>query len=149
MICMGLLPDTENCGCACAGNAGNVLPATGGRRSWHTRHIVIYHGTCVTHVPWCMPGSLTRGFPALESVARKNVPGIPGACATRNAAYLVRGPWSDRLDQVRHRSYVHAERSLLTKIFNNPYHIIIDIKQCVLNHLCCISIVNIHSRNVF
>ena len=20
------------------------------------------HGTCVTHVPWCMPGSLTRGF---------------------------------------------------------------------------------------
>ena len=22
----------------------------------------IYHGTCVTHVPWCMPGSLTRSF---------------------------------------------------------------------------------------
>ena len=20
------------------------------------------HGTCVTHVPWCMPGSLTNGF---------------------------------------------------------------------------------------
>ena len=22
----------------------------------------IHHGTCVTHVPWCMPGSLTSGF---------------------------------------------------------------------------------------
>ena len=22
----------------------------------------IHQGTCVTHVPWCMPGSLTRGF---------------------------------------------------------------------------------------
>ena len=23
----------------------------------------MHHGTCVTHVPWCMPGSLTSGFP--------------------------------------------------------------------------------------
>ena len=22
----------------------------------------MYHGTCVTHVPWCMPGSLISGF---------------------------------------------------------------------------------------
>ena len=22
----------------------------------------MHHGTCVTHVPWCMPGSLTCGF---------------------------------------------------------------------------------------
>ena len=22
----------------------------------------MHHSTCVTHVPWCMPGSLTRGF---------------------------------------------------------------------------------------
>ena len=22
----------------------------------------LHHGTCVTHVPWCMPGSLTSGF---------------------------------------------------------------------------------------
>ena len=22
----------------------------------------MHHGTCVTHVPWCMPGSLTHGF---------------------------------------------------------------------------------------
>ena len=23
----------------------------------------MHHGTCVAHVPWCMTGSLTRGFP--------------------------------------------------------------------------------------
>ena len=44
------------------------------------------HGTCVSHVPWCMSGSLTRG-------GGENIPGIPGACATRNFTYLVRGPW--------------------------------------------------------
>ena len=32
---MGLLPDTVNCGCACAGNARNVFPATEGKRSRH------------------------------------------------------------------------------------------------------------------
>ena len=46
------------------------------------------HDTCVTHVPWCMPGSLPSGF-----VGGENVPGIPGACATRNSTCLVRGPW--------------------------------------------------------
>ena len=45
----------------------------------------MYHGTCVTHVPWCMSGPLTRG-------GGKNVPGIPGACAIHDFTYLVRGP---------------------------------------------------------
>ena len=64
--------------CACAGNAGNaanVSPATdfkGNRK--------------LAHVPWCMSGSLTRG-------GGENVPGIPGAGATRNFTYLVRSPW--------------------------------------------------------
>ena len=46
----------------------------------------MHHGTCVTHVPWWMSGSLTPG-------GRENVPGIPGACATRNFTYLARDPW--------------------------------------------------------
>ena len=61
-------------GCACAGNAGNVFP----RRRFQRKPIVsdpgMHHGTCVTHVPWCMSGSLTRG-------GGENVRGIPGACA--------------------------------------------------------------------
>ena len=52
----------------------------------------VHHGMCVTHMPWCMPGSLTRGF--LWSRWRgTNFPGIPGACTTRNFTYLVRGSW--------------------------------------------------------
>ena len=47
----------------------------------------MHHGTCVTHVPWCMSGSLTRG-------GRDNVPSILGACATHNLTYLARGPWN-------------------------------------------------------
>ena len=50
----------------------------------------MHHGTCVTHVRWCLPGSLTSGL--LWSQWRGNVPGIPGACATRSFTYPVRGP---------------------------------------------------------
>ena len=45
----------------------------------------MHHGTCVTHVPWCRSGSLTRG-------SGENVPGIPGAWVTRKFTYLARGP---------------------------------------------------------
>ena len=45
---MGLLPDTCNCGCACAGNAENVFPATAGTRSRHaSRHV--RHARSVMH----------------------------------------------------------------------------------------------------
>ena len=61
-------------GCACAGNAGNVFT----RRRLQRKPLVsdpgMHHGTCVTHVPWCMSGSLASG-------GGENVPGIPGACA--------------------------------------------------------------------
>ena len=46
---MGLLPDTQNCRCACAGNAGNVFPVTAGKRSRHaSRHV--RHARAVMHV---------------------------------------------------------------------------------------------------
>ena len=46
----------------------------------------MHHGMCATHVPWCMSRSLSRD-------GGENAPGIPGACATHNFTYLVRGPW--------------------------------------------------------
>ena len=46
----------------------------------------MHHGTCVTHVPWCMSGWLTRG-------GGENVSGILGACAIRNLRYVTIGPW--------------------------------------------------------
>ena len=51
-----------------------------------------HYGTCVTHVQWCMLGSLTSGF-HFEVGDGGNFPGIPDACATHNLTYLVRGPW--------------------------------------------------------
>ena len=60
--------------CTGAWNAGNVFP----RRRFQRKPLVsdpdMHHGMCVTHVPWCMSGSLTCGD-------GENVPGIPGACA--------------------------------------------------------------------
>ena len=61
-------------GCACAGNAGNVFPRRRFQRELLVSDPGMHHGTCVTHVPWCMSGSLTCGD-------GENVPGIPGACA--------------------------------------------------------------------
>ena len=82
-VCLDIIKDKSSwasyqirkiAGCACAGNAGNVFP----RRRFQRKPLVsdpgMHHGTCVTHVPWCMSGSRTRG-------GGENVPGIPGACA--------------------------------------------------------------------
>ena len=45
---MGLLPDTQNCGCACAGNAGNVSSVTACKRSRHASRTCRDPGTCAT-----------------------------------------------------------------------------------------------------
>ena len=50
----------------------------------------MHHVTCVTHASWCMSRSLIRG-------GGENVYGIPGACATRNFAYMSRGLWGGTL----------------------------------------------------
>ena len=73
-------------GCACAGNAGNVFPAADFQGNRLVSFPDMHHGTCVTHVPWLISESLTY-------VGGENVPGIPGACANHNFAYLAWGPW--------------------------------------------------------
>ena len=55
----------------------------------------MHHDTCVTHVPWCMSGSLTCG-------EGENVPGIPSACAPAilriwQEAHYVRQWWPSSL----------------------------------------------------
>ena len=73
----------------------------------------MYHGTCVTHVSWCMPGLLPDG-------GGENVPGIPGACAARTFTYLTRDPWymltlltlrgSASWARIHHYNLCHTER---------------------------------------
>ena len=67
---------------ACAGNAKNVFPATDFKKSL-VSDPGMHHGTCVTHVPRCMSGSLNCG-------GGKNVPDILGTCAIYNFTYLAR-----------------------------------------------------------
>ena len=60
--------------------------------------------TCATHVPCCTSGSL--------------IPAIPGACATCNFTYLVRGPWDGSvktkqksIDNILIISYIWVQNS--------------------------------------
>ena len=85
---MGLLPDTQNCWLRMSRECRERFPRHQLQRKPLVSDPGMHHGTCVTHVPWCVSGSLTRD-------GGKNVPGILGACATRNFAYVVRGPCTD------------------------------------------------------
>ena len=63
---MGLLPDTQNWGVYMRRECwGTFSP------SQRVSDPDMHHGTCVTHVLWCMPRSQTSGFLPLESVAGK------------------------------------------------------------------------------
>ena len=84
-------------GCACAENAGNVFSRHRLQRKLLVSDPGMHHGSCVTHVPWCMSGSLTRGD-------GENVPGIPDACAFHSVTYLVRGPWILTWDALHNRA---------------------------------------------
>ena len=82
---MGLLPDTQNCGLHMRRECRERFPRHQLQRKPLVSDLGMHHGTCVRHVPLCMSGSPTRG-------GGGNVPGIPGACATRNFTYLATGP---------------------------------------------------------
>ena len=57
---MGLLPDTQNCGFHMRQECRERFP----RHRLHRKQPVsdpgMHHGTCVTHVLWCMSGLLSR-----------------------------------------------------------------------------------------
>ena len=73
-----------------------------------------------THVPCCMSGLLTRG-------GGENVPGSPGACATHNVAYLLRGPWDKLvlvvLDSLKETQHVKGEATKLGLSFTYSAHL--------------------------
>ena len=75
------------------------------------------HGTCVTQVQWCMPGSLT-------SCGGENVPGIPGACTTRKFTYLVKRPCRD--SSVLLSKWITTVLHCVTFASQATYHPLID-----------------------
>ena len=76
---MGLLPDTWNCGLCMRRECRVRFPCHRLQRKPLVTDPGMHHDTCVTHVPWCMSGSLTRS-------GGENVPGIPGTSATRDCS---------------------------------------------------------------
>ena len=76
-LTMGLLPDTKNYGLRMRRKCWERFLCHRLQRKPLVSDPGMHHGTCVTHVPLCMSGSLTRSD-------GENVPGIPGACATCN-----------------------------------------------------------------
>ena len=80
---MGLLPDMLYCVLRMRRECRERFPRLRLQRKLLVSDPGMHHGTCVTHAPWCMLGSLPRG-------AGENVPGIPGASATHNFTYLAR-----------------------------------------------------------
>ena len=83
--CMGLLPNTYNCGLHMRRECRKRFPCHRVERKPTVSDHGMHHGMCMTHVPWWMPISLIRG-------GGKNVPGIPGAYATRNFTYMATDP---------------------------------------------------------
>ena len=60
ILVMGLLPDTSNLGLHMRRECRERFPRHRLKRKPLVSDPGIHHGTCVTHVPWCMSGSLTR-----------------------------------------------------------------------------------------
>ena len=84
--CMGLLPDTYSCALRMRWECQERFSRHRLQRKPLVSDPGMHHGTCVTYVPCCMSGSLTRG-------GGESVPGIPGTWAIRNFTYLIRDPW--------------------------------------------------------
>ena len=49
----------------------------------------MHHGTCVTHVPWCMPGSITSGFIWSQWRGKRS----RHSRRMRNPQFIVSGKW--------------------------------------------------------
>ena len=67
---VGLLPDTWNSGLRMRRERRECFPRHQLQRKLLVSDPGMHHGTCVTHVPWCMLGSPTRG-------GGENVPAFP------------------------------------------------------------------------
>ena len=79
------------------------------RDRYLTRSALASYQIAATHVPWCVPGSLTHS-------GGESVPGIPGACATSNFTYLMRGSILVTITKQSHRnSCKHTRICLVTQ----------------------------------
>ena len=79
---MGLLPDTQNRGLRMRRECRERFPRHRVQRKLLVSDPGMHHGTCVTHVPWCMSGSLNCGSDGKRSQDSRR---------TRNSQFYVSG----------------------------------------------------------
>ena len=96
-------------GCASSGDAGNVSPPP------RVSALNVHHGTCVTHVPGCMPGSLSSSI--LWSRWRGKRSGRMRN-PHRNFTYLIRGPlqWHHMTHQITGNTIVCSFDNLYSQL---------------------------------
>ena len=105
---IGVLKICKITGCACAGNARNVFPATEGKRSQHaSRHV---RDTCAI-----MHAGMTNQWLPLKSMAGETFPAFPV-----HFTYLVRNPlyWLCRM--------INGSLLSMEKGFNHLHHLTVD-----------------------
>ena len=134
---MGLLPDTYNCGLRMLRECREHYSHHGFQRKPLVIDPGMHDRTCVTHVPWCMSGSLTPG-------GRENVPIIPCTFATLYFRYLARGPFNKCLCRRVGKwnlTYVHRGPFLDVVQHVEVWHIRVSKYNCTYfadNYLHCI-----------
>ena len=138
---MGLLPDTQNCGMCIRRECLERFPRHRLQRKRLVSDPGMHHDTCATHVAWCLSGSLTRG-------GGENVTDIPGACATRNFTYLVRGICKDnpirwimsQLNDKGHQGYrgniSQTVYEIIIQILFEKYKLLFWVKLITFRLLC-------------
>ena len=129
----GLLPDAYNRG----------LRMRRECRERYRRHRGLTIPTCITaHASrTCRDACWDRFVVVSFEVGRgENVPSIPGACATRNFVYLVRGPW---------KKLCHYPRIPIKSYYNLKIDIIRVLIQLLSAHICCkLNILYTWNRNI-
>ena len=75
------IPDTQNCGLRMRRECREHYPHHRLQRKPLVSNPSMHHGSCVTHVPWCMSASLTGS-------SGEHVPSIPDVCATHKMTMM-------------------------------------------------------------
>ena len=101
----------------------------------------MHHDTCVTHEPWCMPGSLTSGFLWSQLRGKRS----QYSRRTCNAQFYVSGKrpieearqstmWTDYITGCQERSPSHGCRAtcfFISLDFSPTHFFIVSITDCV------------------
>ena len=89
---MGHLPDTHNCGLRMHRECRERFPRRRLQRKLLVSDPSMLHGTCVTHVPWCMSGSLTHGGRGKHSRHSRRMHN-PQFCISGKRPRVLLPPW--------------------------------------------------------